>query len=82
MSEMCPICERSFASAADLLDHTKHRHAKAAPEASFLANPEAHRPGFPCSLCGRRFGTAEELSEHNLAPHPRATRKWMGAARA
>jgi len=81
MSELCAVCQLSFGSPADLLDHRRTAHRGSEATATLRTNPEAHRPGLVCGLCSRRFATPELLAEHLNRPHRTAERRaWTRSA--
>jgi uncharacterized C2H2 Zn-finger protein len=69
MADLCPVCEATFASAADLMAHVKKDHPDARPEETLSMNPSAHTPGLQCALCGKTFASRQQLAAHALAPH-------------
>ncbi len=80
MSELCAICQLSFGSPTDLLEHRRKAHPDPDSTSTLLTNPEAHRPGLVCGLCARRFGSPALLAEHLRRPHRRPGRRgWPGS---
>jgi hypothetical protein len=68
MSELCAICQLSFGSPVELLDHREAAHRDADAESTLMTNPEAHRPGLVCGPCAHRFSSPEQLRTHLTRP--------------
>ena len=71
MAELCSMCGASFASPADLVEHTTAEHpaGESAEGPAVAVSTPTEAPWLICQLCGRRFPTPEALAAHGSHAH-------------